>query len=65
MRTAAEQAAYRAAQTAKGLCIECTKPAVNGSRCREHALKHREVVRTLAGCRAWREGRPGRPPKIR
>jgi len=48
-----------------GLCVRCGRAkATKSVFCADCAEAHRQVMREATGCKAWRKGGPGRPPKI-
>ena len=63
---ASRQYAYQLRHKAKGLCIICTNPNVDGTRCQIHLEINRKYQRIylqkLRGHNPWKPGGPGRPP---
>lgn len=66
--TAAQKSKQRKWQEkmrALGLCQACgaDKPIQDTPYCPGCTLKRADVDRERKGCKAWRPGKPGRPPK--
>ena len=59
-----KQRQYQLRRIKKGLCSICGKnPLALGERCKDCTKKHRKVSRKSKGCKAWKSGGRGRPPK--
>lgn len=49
----------------RGLCRSCPNELnLYAWECDACAIKHQERMRKLTGCKPWRPGGPGRPPKV-
>lgn len=60
------QSEWMAARVAAGKCKFCGKPRGDSPSkvlCRPCSKQSRNYVRRKAGCKPWRPGGPGRPPK--
>ena len=58
-----KQYAYQLRHKAKGLCILCSRLAVNSQHCEIHRERVRIYMRKLLGFNAWKPGGRGKPPK--
>lgn len=49
-----------------GLCPRCSSSEITGGiRCFECVIKHRKQERKRLGCKEYKPGNRGRPPKIK
>ena len=56
------QQRWQEKKKAEGLCVICGKEG-DGVYCPEHRKLRQRIDRKRTGCKAWRPGGKGRPPK--
>lgn len=59
---ASRQYRHMVAKNSMGLCADCDQPLFTKTHCEKHTKAHRMYVRKYREAKAWRPGRPGRPP---